>query len=45
MLTWSGCGGRSQERDQQQDEEEQVEDPHGCQKQLAQQMFYSISAR
>lgn len=30
MLTWFGSGGRSEDSDHQQDEEEQVEDPHGC---------------
>lgn len=29
-LTRFGGGGRSEERDHQQDEEEQVEDPHDC---------------
>lgn len=30
MLTRFGGGGRSEDRDHQQDEEEQVEDPHDC---------------
>lgn len=30
LLTWFGSGGRGEDSDHQQDEEEQAEDPHGC---------------
>lgn len=38
MLTRFGGGGRSEHRDHQQDEEEQVEDPHDCARNLVKQV-------
>lgn len=43
MLTRFGSAGRSEDRDDQQDEEEQVEDPHCCLTNLVNEWVLLIS--
>lgn len=45
MLTWFGSGGRSEDSDHQQDEEEQAEDPHGCVSNLVNSVFQNLGSR
>lgn len=45
MLTWFGSGGRGEDSDHQQDEEEQVEDPHGCVRTWLTNVFQNLGSR